>query len=91
MAEDHEPAAESGFKPEAGLFREMGALFYLAVTQLEHAEWLIAQDRSEEASALINEARVTFERLQARPWLKRTDRLRPYLFDSREWSPAAGD
>jgi hypothetical protein len=45
--------------------------FYLAVTQLEHAEWLVTQDRPEEAEPLLGDARETFERLQATPWLDR--------------------
>ena len=82
-AEDSDDlAAESGFKRAAGLFREMGANFYLAVTQLEHGEWLIGRRRSDEAAGLISEARATFERLQARPWLERADRL-PALFTPR--------
>ncbi|MDQ3661740.1 MAG: AAA family ATPase [Actinomycetota bacterium] len=67
--------AESGFKSSAGLFRKMGAIFYLAVTQLEHGEWLIGRGRSDEAAGLIAEARATFERLRARPWLERVERL----------------
>ena len=45
--------------------------FYLAVTQLEHAEWLAAQGASDEAEPLLAEAREIFERLEAAPWLER--------------------
>jgi hypothetical protein len=41
------------------------------VTHLEHAEWLDGQGRSEEAEPLLAEARETFERLEATPWLER--------------------
>jgi tetratricopeptide (TPR) repeat protein len=54
-----------------GLFRELGMPFYLAVALLEHAEWLVAHDRTPEADPLLQEARHIFERLEARPWLER--------------------
>jgi tetratricopeptide (TPR) repeat protein len=59
------------------LFREIEAPFYLAVTQLEHAEWLTAQGRNDEAQPLLAEARQTFEQLQATPWLERTAQATP--------------
>jgi class 3 adenylate cyclase/tetratricopeptide (TPR) repeat protein len=49
--------------------------FYVAVTQLEHAEWLLAHDRAAEAEPLRAEARETFEALRAAPWLARADAL----------------
>ena len=48
--------------------------FYLAVSELEHAEWLAEQGRAEEAEPLLAEAREIFERLGATPWLERADR-----------------
>ena len=48
-------------------------IFWLAVTQLEHSECLIQQDRHAEAEPLITEAHETFERLEAKPWLERLD------------------
>jgi hypothetical protein len=62
---------EDLFKGAAGLFRELAVPFYLAVTELEHAEWLLEQGRAEEAEPLLAEAREIFERLDARPWLER--------------------
>jgi hypothetical protein len=61
------------------LFREFGFVFYLAVTQLEHGEWLVGEGRDTEAEPLLSEARETFERLRAAPWLERLDAagLRP--------------
>ena len=53
------------------LFRELDAPFYIAAVQLEHAEWLAAQGRAAEAEAHLDEARETFERLEAAPWLER--------------------
>ena len=63
--------ADDLFKGAAGLFRELALPFYLAVTELEHAEWLAAQGRPEEAQPLLAEAREIFERLEAKPWLER--------------------
>ena len=55
------------------MFREFGFVFYLAVTQLEHGEWLVGEGRDAEAEPLLSEARETFERLRATPWLERLD------------------
>jgi len=69
--------AERSFKSAAGLFREIGVPFYLAITLLEHGEWLIEQGRTTEAGPLLDEARTIFERLQARPWLDRLAAAHP--------------
>ena len=69
--------AERLFKGASGLFRELAVPFYLAATELEYSEWLIAQGRRDEAEPLLAEAREIFERLEARPWLERLDRLAP--------------
>jgi predicted ATPase len=63
---------EERFRTAASLFREFGMVFYVAVTQLEHAEWLNSQQRGDDAEPLLTEARQTFEQLQATPWLERT-------------------
>ena len=65
--------AETEFETAERLFRELEAPFYLAATQLEHAEYLLVQDRAEEAAPLLVDARETFERLRAKPWLDRLD------------------
>ena len=70
---DDLPAAERGFGEAAALFREIGMPFYLAVVQLEHAELLAAAGRTEACGPLLAEARETFERLCATPWLERVD------------------
>ena len=67
--------AERLFKGATGLFRELAVPFYLAVTQLEYAEWLERQGRSDDSIRLVAEAREVFERLEARPWLERTERV----------------
>jgi class 3 adenylate cyclase/predicted ATPase len=64
-------AAEIAFAAAEALFRELGIVFWLAVTQLEHGEWLLAAGRADEAVPLLDEARETFERLKAVPWLER--------------------
>jgi predicted ATPase/class 3 adenylate cyclase len=62
---------DAGFGGAAATFREFGLVFYVAVTQLEHAEWLTEQGRSDDAQPLAVEARETFEPLRATPWLER--------------------
>jgi hypothetical protein len=59
------------FKGAAGLFREIEFPFYMAVTLLEHGEWLERAGRAEEAGPLLDEARDVFEHLRAKPWLER--------------------
>ena len=67
--------AERLFKGAAGLFRELAIPFYLARTQLEHAEWLTGRGRDTEAEPLIDEAREIFEQLGATPFVARTEKL----------------
>jgi len=62
---------EDLFRNAASLFREFGLVFHVAVTQLEHAEWLTSQQHTDAAEPLLAEARRTFEQLQATPWLER--------------------
>jgi hypothetical protein len=62
------PALQGGSR----LFRELAFPFYLAVTLLEQGDWLPAQDRRQDSEPLLAEARDIFERLEARPWLDRT-------------------
>ena len=63
---------EERFRTAARLFREFGLPFHLAVTQLEHAEWLTASGSTDDAQPLLAEAHQTFDQLQATPWLQRT-------------------
>jgi predicted ATPase/class 3 adenylate cyclase len=67
---------EDRFRTAASLFREFGFVFHLAVTQLEHGEWLSAQGRRDEADPLLTEANQTLERLEAKPWLERVEAAR---------------
>jgi class 3 adenylate cyclase/tetratricopeptide (TPR) repeat protein len=72
-----DPQAESEFATAEEQFRTVGTPFYLAVTQLEHAESLLEQGRREESEPLLAEARETFERLESKPWLERTVQAAP--------------
>src|SRR5438874_10945537 len=50
-------APEGGLKGAAGMFRELEMPFWLAVTLLEHAEWLGEEGRVDEARPLLAESR----------------------------------
>jgi predicted ATPase/class 3 adenylate cyclase len=71
------PGADVDFVAAASGLRRLELAFHLAVVQLEHGEWLSARGRPEDARPLLAEARDTFERLQAQPWLDRVDALEP--------------
>jgi class 3 adenylate cyclase/tetratricopeptide (TPR) repeat protein len=66
-------SVEENFRHAAALFREFGFAFYLAATELELAEWLDDQGRADDAEPLLAEARDTFQRLKAKPWLERSE------------------
>jgi class 3 adenylate cyclase/tetratricopeptide (TPR) repeat protein len=72
-----DPGADRHFTAAAAQLRALELPFHLAVVQLEHGEWLMARGRPEDAQPLRAEARDTFERLQAQPWLERIDGLAP--------------
>jgi class 3 adenylate cyclase/tetratricopeptide (TPR) repeat protein len=64
---------EPDYRSAEAIFADSGYPFHRAATQLEHAEWLTSQGRSDEAQPLLRQARQTFEWLEARPWLQRLD------------------
>jgi class 3 adenylate cyclase/tetratricopeptide (TPR) repeat protein len=64
---------DTGFRAAAEQFRSLGILFWLGVTQLEHAESLGAAGRADEAESLLAEARGVFGKLGATPWLARVE------------------
>jgi tetratricopeptide (TPR) repeat protein len=68
--------AERLFKRAAGLFHELAVPFHVAVTRLEHGEWLAGEGRADEAEPLLAEARELFEGLDAKRWLDRIDQVR---------------
>jgi class 3 adenylate cyclase/tetratricopeptide (TPR) repeat protein len=75
VARGDDDAVEGNFKAAIGLFRETGIPYWRALSQLEYAEWLVAERRSEEAAPTLAEARDTLDRLSAVTWLERIDRL----------------
>jgi class 3 adenylate cyclase len=75
----------TGFDAAESDFRRLEMAFYLAVTLLEHGEWLVGHGREDEAEPLLAEARETFEQLEARPWLERANSVVP---EGREPVPA---
>jgi hypothetical protein len=68
---------EAGFATAAARLRELGMPFWLALTELEHAEWLVDQGRANETEPLLAEAREIFERLGAKSWLARAESAEP--------------
>ena len=68
-------ALEQRFKTAAGLLREVDMPFELAVVLLGHGEWLASADRPDDAIPILSEARETFERLGAAPYLDRLAKI----------------
>jgi len=64
---------EPGLAAAISAFRELSMPFHVAMTQLELGEWLVSQDRGDDAAPILLEAREVFERLGARPWVERVD------------------
>jgi class 3 adenylate cyclase/predicted ATPase len=62
---------EPAFKAAAATFGELGTPFWLAVVNLEQAEWLVAEGRADEAGPLLNDAAPIFAELDAAPWSRR--------------------
>jgi hypothetical protein len=77
-----EEGVDERFREAAADFRDLGTPFWLAMTLLEHAEWLAACDRMDEAALVVDEARGIFEQLGAKPWLERLARLDPGAYAS---------
>jgi hypothetical protein len=73
---DEADRARTAFVAAASTFREIDVRFWLAMTLLEHAEWLAEHDDDgEELGALVDEARPLLEGMRARPSLDRLERL----------------
>ncbi len=70
---------EQRLKAAAALLNEYSLVPDAALTQLDRAEWLVAQGRADEAREPLDEARAVFERLGARPWLERLDAVEARL------------
>ena len=69
-------ASLGAFTSALSRFGELEIPFWVAVTQLEYAEWLTAADRPSEAEPLLLEAVECFKELRAVPWLERASQLR---------------
>ena len=67
-------ALDSESSEATATFRQLSMPFYVAVTLLEHGEALLARGAPRDAPPLLDEARVIFEGLDARPWLERLGR-----------------
>jgi class 3 adenylate cyclase/tetratricopeptide (TPR) repeat protein len=72
-ASDDEVA--SRFGEALRLFEELDMPFRRAVTELEHADYLIANGREAEAARLVAQSRTVFESMKAIPWTARTDEI----------------
>ncbi len=72
---DDDATTAEGLSAAAAIFREVGMPFWLAVTLLEHAEWLAEHEPTADAAPLLAEAHEIFERLEARPFLSRVAAL----------------
>jgi tetratricopeptide (TPR) repeat protein len=72
---DHALAAQ-GFSEAERLASECGMAFEKAVIELERVEHMVKTTRSAETPN-IADGRTVFARLQARPWLARTDLIQP--------------
>jgi tetratricopeptide (TPR) repeat protein len=70
--------AESMFKSATAMFRELGMPLWVATTLAEQAEWLRHEGQDQQADQIGEEAAAIFERLEAKPWLRRvTGATRP--------------
>jgi class 3 adenylate cyclase/tetratricopeptide (TPR) repeat protein len=75
-AGDEPGPVDRRFREAERIFRDVGMRFHLAVVVTEHAEWLLAVDRTDDAAPLLDEARGIFEELRATPWLDRVAKAR---------------
>lgn len=74
-ARDENDSVEPAFVAAEEILQRLEFGFDLAVVQLEHAEWLSAAGRSDDAEPLLAAAREMFAQLRAAPWLERAGRL----------------
>ena len=77
LAEGRGDEVEPNLQTAIDHFTELGYPYDLAVAQTELASWLAAQDRAEEAGALVAQAIDTFTALRALPDLERAQSLLP--------------
>jgi class 3 adenylate cyclase/tetratricopeptide (TPR) repeat protein len=70
-AEGRDGQVEAELMGAEAALRELGYPYWTAQAQLDRAEWLVGQDRAEEAERLAEEAAATFERVGAAPMVSR--------------------
>ena len=70
-------AARAGLQAAVEIFRSLDLPFWTAVALLEQSELLHTQGRIADVSRMLVEARQTFRRLRATPWLERLAKLDP--------------
>jgi class 3 adenylate cyclase/predicted ATPase len=68
-------APDAMFASAVEQFREIGTAIWLAIAQLEHAEWLAGHGHEARAMQAAEAATQTFVRMQAQPWIERAQRL----------------
>jgi hypothetical protein len=73
------PGADERLAAAARELADIEAPFVVAQILLEHAEVLAGSGRDAEAAPLLAEARETFARLGAVPWLARADAVSPQV------------
>jgi tetratricopeptide (TPR) repeat protein len=73
---DDAVTVDAGFSAAEEIYRSIPSPLELAATQVEHAEWLAARGRADEAEPLLGEAEALWGRLRAAPWLERISRCR---------------
>jgi hypothetical protein len=76
-ARENGDEAERLFVDAAQRLTELGYGYWLARTQLDHAQWLVTVDRQTEAAGLAARAADTFARLRAPLWLDRARAITP--------------
>jgi len=74
-ARQDDAAAGDAYDGAASRFRSLELPYWLAVTLLEHSEFVLAADPTADAEPMLSEARMIFEQLEALPWIERTARL----------------
>jgi class 3 adenylate cyclase/tetratricopeptide (TPR) repeat protein len=73
----YESGNAAHFERAEQAFSHLGMPFELGVSRLEHARWLVAQGRRDDAAAPVADAREIFESLRATPWLERLAEVEP--------------
>jgi hypothetical protein len=87
-ARDEDTKAAAEFAAAEEQFKSLGYRYWLARTQLEHAQWFAARGRIAEASPYAELAAATFDQLRALPW---AERARAFIVAPTEASVTSDD